>query len=200
MTNIDEKYYNLLKSDSEEGMKVIFNYYYSPLCVYASKFITVNEDVEDIVNGVFISLWEKRDKIDINTSLGAFLYTSVKNSSLNYLKHLKVRAEFQDSHKRNIEQAQDYYRLSQETGQSVLVAKELRQKIESAMDSLPEKCREIFTLSRDEGLKNKEIAKKLGVTVNTVQKQMSIALAKLRYFLKEELVELYLIIIYLFLT
>lgn len=151
------------------------------------KFTRSKDSAEEVVQDVFVNLWEKRFTLVVNSSLRAYLFTAVRNQSLNYLKHLQVINEYNSYYSDMLNDAGYYYSLSQETGASLLMASELEKKIEEAVDSLPKECRRIFLLSRHDGLKNQEIADELGISVNTVQKQMSIALGRLKIALKNYL-------------
>jgi RNA polymerase sigma-70 factor, ECF subfamily len=162
----------------------LYSQYYVPLCVYAKQFVKRKDIAEEIIQDVFISLWEQKGQLNITTSLKGYLYTSVRNHCLNHLKHLQVVNEYNEYYSQLLKDAQDYYILTQEAGDSILIANELEKDLMKAIDSLPENCKKIFLMSRFEGIKHKDIADKLGVTLNTVHKQMSIALDKLRIALK----------------
>ena len=158
----------------------LYREYYIALCTYAKKFTHDAMLAEEVVQNTFFKIWENRKSIIIRESLVAYLYRSVQNNCLNHLKHLQIVNRFNEYYSKKLREAEEYYTITQETGQSLYIAKELENKIYDAIEKLPEQCREIFKLSRFEYLKNSEIAEKKGVTLNTVQKQISIALAKLR--------------------
>jgi RNA polymerase sigma-70 factor (ECF subfamily) len=147
---------------------------------FAREYVLLEEDAENIVQDVFVMLWEKRDVLDIKIGLGSYLFTLVKNKCLDFLRHERVGKEFAREYeaKRIALEQFNYAFSSDEDIEKILAA---------AIHSLPERCREIFIKSRVEGKKYKEIAEELKISVNTVENQMSIALKKLRLILKDYL-------------
>ena len=125
------------------------------------------EDAENITQDVFIILWENRDFIEHIDNMNAYLFRLVRNKCLDYLKH-KVFEQ------RYVESVQTSYEVD------VVEDNDTEILIRAAINSLPKRCRDIFLLSRVEGLKYKEISEQLGISVNTVECQMGIALKKLR--------------------
>jgi RNA polymerase sigma-70 factor (ECF subfamily) len=131
-----------------------------------------------MVQNVFYKLWEKRDQVDIQTSLKAYLYKAVYHESLNYLKHEKVKSVHQAHAVHSIDQSSDH-------SENKLMQTELETKIQKALNDLPEQCRTIFQLSRFEELKYREIADTLGLSIKTVENQMGKALKIMRSKLVE---------------
>lgn len=170
---------NLTKGDPE-AFRFLFSEYYVPLCVYASRFTKDKNSAEEIVHETFVKLWEQKEHIGITDSVTGYLYKAVQNNALNYLKKLQIKNKYSEAYFERLRNAEEFFTISQENGQSVLLVKELEAKIIEAVETLPDECKEIFKLSRFVGLKNQEIAEKKKISLNTVQKQISIALAKLR--------------------
>jgi RNA polymerase sigma-70 factor (ECF subfamily) len=159
------------------AFETIFKTHFKSLHVYAFA-ITKDEFVaEEMVQNVFFKLWEKRDQVQVNESVTAYLYKSVYNESLNYLKHNKVKTAYRSHIAATTPETDDV------TNPAVI--KELQHKIAITINELPEQCRTIFQLSRFEGLKYREIADKLGISVKTVENQLSKALKVLRFKLAE---------------
>jgi RNA polymerase sigma-70 factor (ECF subfamily) len=160
---------------------VIYVAYYSRMIRFAKEYVLLEEDAENIVQDIFVLLWEKRDVLDIKVSLVPYLFTLVKNKCLDFLRHKMAGEEFAkeeyDARRMALEQF-NYAFSSDEDIEEILTA---------AIHSLPERCREIFIKSRVEGKKYREIADELNISVNTVETQMSIALKKLRISLKDYL-------------
>lgn len=172
----DQQYFSAIKNGDKKSFELLFKAYYQPLCFYAMKFLCTNSDSEEIVQEVFINIWEKRNTISDPLSVRNYLFGAVRNRSLNALKHKKIV----DQHKLNnlktqLEQSNDDF--MQEVG--------LMKKINAQIDALPPRRREIFILSREYGLKYREIAEKLNISVKTVEAQMGEALKTLRENLKE---------------
>jgi RNA polymerase sigma-70 factor, ECF subfamily len=158
----------------------IFHYYYSGLCAYCERITGSQQVAEDIVQELFVTLWIKCEQIQITSSLKNYLFTSVKNRSLDYLK-----LEQRKSHK--LEHIAKKQELSENLSSLWFAEAELQAVVEKSLEKLPPRCREIFELSRFEGLKNQEIADKLSLSKRTVELQVSNALKQLRTDLKDYL-------------
>jgi len=172
------------------AFKELYLRYYIPLCIYAKQYTKTKELAEEVVQDLFLNIWEQKGQLRITVSLKAYLFTAIRNQCLNHLKHLQVVNGYNQYYTQLLNNAQDYYTLSYESGDSILIANELEKSLMEAIDSLPEHCRKIFIKSRFEGLKHQDIADSLGITLYTVNKQISIALEKLRAALKIYLVTL----------
>ncbi len=170
---------NLLQEPiSINQFEELFKSEYEKLCAVANQYLADLDAAEETVQAVFVKFWEGRMAIEVKQSFAAYLYTSVRNNCLNQLKHLKIKEAYKEHNKREME----YEESRNEVDSS---ADELTEKIKSAIDKLPEGRKRIFILSRYEGLKYKEIAEKLNLSIKTVENQMGSALK----FLKSELAE-----------
>ena len=158
----------------------LYKLYYPKMFAFAQNYVPANEDAENIVQDVFLILWERKDEIEISFTLTTYLFTLVKNRCLNFLRHKLIEEEYNSQMKEELrfKLTFDYSYQSEE---------ELQEIIRRALDTLPERCREVFIKSRIEGLKYKEISDELGISVNTVENQMVTALKKLRVALKDYL-------------
>lgn len=176
-------YHNLDKQLFEQ----LFREYFTPLCNFAIGYVNDLDAAKDIVQEVFINLWNKKDTITSDKSVKAYLFTSVRNRCLNYIRdHKKFRSYLLDVEIEDEELAVE--------GNAMTEA-ETQIKIQQAIAKLPEKCRQVFQLSRFDELKYKEIAEKLGISIKTVEVQISKALKILREELKELIISMLLIII-----
>jgi RNA polymerase sigma-70 factor (ECF subfamily) len=147
----------------------LFRDYFPPLMAFARKILVDEDDAREVVHLVFINLWEKRNEVDLSTSLKSYLFTSVHNRSLNVIRDRKKFS------------SEEVPEVAGEWDVSAQIeSMELEGKIREVIDSLPEKCREIFEMNRFEGLKYGEIANKLDISIKTVENQMSKALKILR--------------------
>lgn len=151
---------------------------------FAKNYIQANEDAENVVQDVFVVLWEKKDELELSCTLTTYLFTLVKNRCLNYLRHKLIEEEFNTQMKEEL--GFKLYAL-ESLEYSYPSEKELQAVIQRALDALPERCREVFIKSRIEGLKYKEISEELGISVNTVENHIVTALKKLRVALKDYL-------------
>jgi RNA polymerase sigma-70 factor (ECF subfamily) len=188
-TDDKEKWIAGLKAGNREIFDEIFRAYYKELVIYCLRFVTDREMAEDIVQEMFVKLWLRHEDLHIQTALRAYLYRATQNHALNYLNQLKIQEKYKQ-----------YVGFSTLNGAENPLEKlqesDLELKIKHAVLSLPEKRREVYELSRHEGLKNKQIAEKLNISVKTVENQMTKALEQLRNYLKEYLP----VFVYLLLT
>lgn len=152
--------------------------YYGVLCGFAYKFTEDMDQAEELVQELFVQLWDKRETLVPNSSVKSYLFTATRNACLNHLKHQKVRAKFAEA-----VQAQPMPQMG-DAGEA-LEAAELKARIELAIEDLPERCREVFVMSRYEGLKYQEIADKLQISARTVEVQVGKALKMMRDHLRD---------------
>ena len=162
-----------LQNQDEAAFEMVFKTHYKSLHAYAFTITNNNAVAEEMVQNVFLKLWERTATIAISGSVPAYLYRAVYNESLNYLKHQKVRSQHQlfVQHRRE---------ESTESTTKDIQVKELEAKIQAALNELPEQCRTVFQLSRFEELRYREIADRLQISVKTVENQISKALKILR--------------------
>jgi len=177
LTGSDNLIFEAIKRDDNGAFEVVFREYYRPMTAYAFRFLGNLADSESVVQDVFLRLWQKRKEIMITSSLQNYLFRSVKNHCINYIEHEKIKTGYQSLVIRNEADRSEYSEFFLEFG--------LMTKIEAAIASLPEKRQEIFRLAREDGLKYREIADRLNISVKTVETQMTLAMKQLREALKE---------------
>jgi RNA polymerase sigma-70 factor, ECF subfamily len=165
---------------NEAAFEQLFTTHFKRLYAYALTIVKEDMAAEEMVQNVFFKIWEKKGRIDIQTSVQAYLYRSVYHESLNYLKHKKVKAAYQ-SH--TVYQSKN----QSDNASSKVQLSELQKKLDIALSELPEQCRTIFQMSRFEELKYQEIADRLGLSIKTVENQMGKALKILRVKLADYL-------------
>ncbi|MDK2979581.1 MAG: hypothetical protein PWP52_2295 [Bacteroidales bacterium] len=158
--------------------ELLFKKYYQMLCDFGMNYLKNIDEVEEVVQDVFYNIWKNKQQLRINTSIKSYLYTAVKNNSLQ-----KIRIH-------NLDMKYEKYYKSQSLNDSispadVMNAKELNAIINKALDTLPEKARIIFKMSRYDGLKYHEIATKLSISIKTVESNMGKALKHFRSYLKD---------------
>jgi RNA polymerase sigma-70 factor (ECF subfamily) len=168
------------KTLDEASLKALFTEHFVGLCRFASGFVKDEEAAREIVQDAFVNLWEKRDSIDLSKSVKSYLSTSVRNKCLNYLRDHKKFS-------RNLLELENLSGEGPYAQSDKLVESDIREQIDRAMEELPEKCREIFYLSRYQHLKYQQIANKLQISVKTVETQVSKALQHMRIRLAEYL-------------
>lgn len=165
----------------EESFEAVFKTYYKALHAYAMATLKESETAEEIVQSVFLKLWEKRETLEISSSLKAYLYRAVYHDSLNHIKHLQVKRKHWDHAHYEMTQGKPEQVGEQIKGQE----NELYERFQLALEKLPDKCRMVFNLSRFEELKYQQIADRLEISIKTVEAHMGKALKTLRVELAE---------------
>lgn len=176
MDHSDQELLDLLKQDEDLAIELIFQRYYTYLCRVVYKVVPDAGLAEDLAQEVFFDLWRKRAQLRIESSLPAYLRRAVLNRTLNHLRDQKIRFSDPDAAPPPLSRIAG-------AGQQ-LEQEELQELIDRAIDALPDRCRAVFMLSRFEELSYQEIADHLGISVKTVENQISKALKYLRQALK----------------
>lgn len=166
---------------------VIYERYWPLLFRHASKMLNDDEEVRDVLQEVFSTVWDQLLHLEIRISLSSYLYSLVRNRILNTIARLKVKARY-------VQSLSDFIEQSHVMADHLVREKQFSKLIEQEIAQLPEKMREIFYLSRKENLSYKEIAVKLTISENTVKKQVSNALKQLRF----KLGSFFIILVFLF--
>lgn len=182
--------FSRIKLRDREAFNTLFRKYYTPLCRFSFAICLSQEDAEESVQDMFVHLWEKAPALHIGTSVKAYLYTSTRNFTLNIIHKQQTEVRYLNEY---AELANDY------SSDEKVPDAELARFIQSGIEQLPDKCREIFILCKQEGLTYDEISTYLNVSGKTVDNQMGIALRKLREYLQPRLQKLLvLLLFYLF--
>lgn len=172
--NVDSEFLiRQLKKGEEPAYEMLFKEYYQILVIFANKYLYDIEASKELVQDLFVTIYEKREKIVINSSLKSYLFRSVHNRSLNYLNAQKIKNKY-------AEHVSNQGNLNENSIENQINKTELEHAIYRAIGELPPKCRDIFKLNRFEGLTNSEIAEKLKLSKRTVETQISKALKILR--------------------
>lgn len=163
-----------LRTGDESALRRIFDRYYPSLMGDIYRIVPDEDTCQDLAQEVFVELWKKRSELDIHTSLGAYLRRAAVNRALNYLKTSR-RFSFED---------QDSLPDTADTSERDLAGQQeqdsLEKALHAAIDTLPEKCRLVFSLSRFEHLSHREISERLGISVKTIENQITKAMKMLR--------------------
>ena len=181
-----DELFDQIRTDDQKAFELLFSIYFARLNDFAKNVVRDDIISQDIVQEVFVKVWENRVQIE-SLNLEAFLFRLVRNRCIDYIKHLKVvnnrMLEIQISSK-----YEELYRIDFIGNEPyVLIEEELKIKIEKTIQNLPERCREVFILSRLDGLKNKEIAEKLDINIKNVERHLTRALQSFRKNFSEEL-------------
>lgn len=155
----------------------LFRKYHQRLLLYSMKFVDSESDALDIIQNIFLAVWENKKYLQSEEFVQAYLFSAVKNSCLNYLKHQKVVRRFEHDAALQLKEMEAVHYQS---GEKSLIEQENLSQINEAIDSLTDIYREVIFLSRFEGLKNQEIADRLNVPVRTVETRIFRALSNLK--------------------
>lgn len=158
---------------SKDNFDEIYLNWFVRLCRFASNFVVTAEDAENLVQSVFISIWEKRLPVEIQSGVSSYLYTLVKNKCIDYLRHQKVAKGYRDEYRLQVKSLDHVTEI-------ISSHEDMEQVFNEIIGDLPDRCRTIFILSRVEGKKYREIAQILNLSENTVENQIGIALKKIR--------------------
>ncbi|MEM7108739.1 MAG: RNA polymerase sigma-70 factor [Bacteroidota bacterium] len=175
----NEYLFALVQNESNyAAFEALYTRFYHVLINYSFRYMQSKQQADDVVSEVFYKIWKKRSGIHVTSSLRSYLFTAVRNMCLDYLRS-----------ESKIEHCQDdmliEYEGSSDTPHQCAVGEELKIRIENAIEALPKDRRKVFRMSRDQGLKYKEIAETLGISIKTVETQMGRALKYLRGELSE---------------
>lgn len=168
----DEELLDLVKSNNMEAFNNIYDRYWKPLLVRADSMLQSKQEAEEVVHDVFVKLWQKKNAITLKHSFKTYLVAMLHYSCFRILAQRK--------RKRHTEYLDTLPDLQDCNTQEYLDHGYLLKELDTALNSLPEKCKLIFKLSRETGLSDKEIATTLNLSVNTVRTQMYRALSKLK--------------------
>ena len=163
--NPDDLLFECVKKDNQIALEQLFQKYYFSLCLFAKKYVNDSDLAEEIVSDIFFNIWQNRKTLSITSSLKSYLFIATKNQSLNVLKKAKASLLKEDV-------SELYLKFAHSNSDESLEYVEVRNRIDLIIEELPPQRKIIFKLNRIDGLKYKEIADKLGISVSTVQKQM----------------------------
>ncbi len=178
MNEEDQKTVKEIRKGDLKTFEVLFKKLYARLCNYANNYVHDMDVSEEVVQELFYKLWEKRGKLNINVSLKSYMYRAVYNGCLQYLNHRTIEMRYEEYRKKQ-------HKVYDSDASEEIRTRELNEIINDTLNSLPERCRTIFDLNRNEGLKYREIAEKLSLSVKTIEANISKALKLLRKNLKE---------------
>lgn len=166
----------------------IYVSHYSRMKRFAQEYVIREEDAENIVQDVFVDLWEQNLLLVTHTKLFAYLFTALKNRCIDFLRHKTVvqhtAVKMQDDYTKALQMK---FQSLEAFDEQLFTEPDIETIIQNAIENLPEKCREIFILNKIEEKKQKVIAQELNISINTVENQMAIAYKKLKEILKDHI-------------
>lgn len=181
-----DELFDQIKTGDQKALELLFSIYFPRLNDFSRNVVKDDGISQDIVQEVFVKVWEKKAEIE-SLNIEAFLFRLVRNRCIDYIKHLKVvNNRLQKIHIAS--KYEELYRIDFVGNEPyILIEQELKMKIERTIQDLPDRCREVFMLSRINGLKNKEIAEKLDINIKNVERHLNRALQSFRINFTEEL-------------
>jgi RNA polymerase sigma-70 factor (ECF subfamily) len=194
--SIEKKVLENLKKGDPKAFELIFKAWYESLVNFAAEYLSDLESARNIVQNIFMKLWEKHTLVDPDSNLKSYLYMATRNACLSHLRHLKLETAYFEKSKKKLEDLQLNYEALDELNIEKIDFEVLEKLIRDTINALPERCREVFILSRYEDMKNKEIAETLNISVKAVEANITRALTKLRENTKEYLPELVFLLIF----
>ncbi|HWI90641.1 MAG TPA: RNA polymerase sigma-70 factor [Flavisolibacter sp.] len=167
-----------IQDGDEKGFKEFYDLQFFKLYQFAYSFVHSREISEEIVNDVFLNLWLKKDRLSTINNIQVYLYISIKNGCLNYLRknNLSLPVSIDDL-------SVDHFPMVPDP-EFLLSQRELQQQIREAIEQLPSRCRLIFKMVKEDGLSYKEVAAILEISIKTVDSQLCLALKKLAAILQ----------------
>jgi RNA polymerase sigma-70 factor (ECF subfamily) len=156
----------------QPAYKRLYNFFYPLLLRFACSFIRNKEAAEELIADIFISIWQKRSDLPEISNLKVYLYTATKNRCVNYLKKRKWPEDPLDT-------AEVHLMKFNVDPEQLMITAEMMRGIEQAVDSLPPRCKLIFQLIREQGFRNKDVAEILGISVNTIDVQLAVAIKRI---------------------
>ena len=181
MDDKDEELLKRLRNRDTEAFRYLYETYFSKLVLFAESYVYDEEEAKDLVQDLFCRLWDHASSLEVKTSLKAYLLTSLRNRCLNVLRDRKIR----DEHNDKLYEAQVFSGT-----EDVDLDEEVVEKLHAALDSLPDKCKEIILLKIVDEKTNKEIARQLSLAETTVKTQVQRAYRMLR----DKMIPVYLLI------
>ena len=174
LTTYPKELLELIAAGDQAAFRQVYGSFYKRLFQFALAIVKTRESAEEIVEDVFVRIWQQRANLPAIQNLRVYLYTATKNSSLNYLSR-KARESITEPFDHIHVELSD----SALTPEQILITAEIHQKIQKAVEALPPRCKMIFKLVREDGLKYKEIAEILNISINTIDAQMAIAVKRI---------------------
>lgn len=170
---VNEKNKNRTKQEWDILFHDLYTKYYQKLCVFANTFLFDEDESEEIVQRVMTKLWEQRQDYDTILNINSYLYRSVRNHCINTINHKKIEEKYK-SETWNELKALEISAIEED------FSAEKEKKLKQAISTLPQRCQDVLTLSKFQGLKNKEIAEQLNISIKAVEANITRAFVTLR--------------------
>ena len=181
------EYLFALKSGNEKAFKMIMDHWYSRLFNFANGYLNNQENAKEILQDVFLVLWDHRNKLKEDTNLNAYLFTLTRNRCIDLIRRERLVLQFRTDRQEEYRQLTENFDALSDPILDNIFASELQDEINLAVAGLPDQCRKVFLLSRTNGLKNREISELLELSEKTVESHLTKALKTIKTTLERRL-------------
>ena len=175
-----------LMAGSENAFRLIMNHWYTRLFNFANGYLNNDENTKEVLQDVFLKLWDNRRKLAETTILNAFLFTLTRNRCIDLIRRERLMLQFRSDKQEEYRRLTENFDALSDPILDELFAMEIQTEINRAVNGLPEQCRKVFILSRTNGLKNKEISESLELSEKTVESHLTKALKTIRQALEHK--------------
>ncbi len=186
MLKREDNYIEELKSGDEKVFRQIMDDRYNQLYNFAFGYLNNEENAEEVIQEVFLQLWDNRSKLHANTILKAYLFTLTRNRCIDLIRRERLMLQFRTDKQAEYDQLTESFHALSDPILDQIFASELQDEIDKAIVSLPEQCQKVFMLSRNKGLKNREISDVLNLSKKTVESHITKALKTIRAALEKK--------------
>lgn len=180
------EYLLALKSGNEFALKLIMERWYARLFNFAKGYLNNERNTEEVIQDVFIQLWDHRERLNENTSLNAFLFTLTRNRCIDVIRRERLTIQFYKDKQMEDKLLKESFNALSDPILDKIFEREIQSEINSVVESLPEQCQRVFNLSRVQGLKNREISESLNISAKTVETHITKALKLIRVTLERK--------------
>lgn len=184
--NNGQEYLQGLIDGNEEAFRLIMEHWYARLYNFANGYLNDEENTKEVLQDVFLRLWDHRQKLAVNTVLNAYLFTLTRNRCIDIIRREKLMLQFRTDKQEEYNRLTENFDALSDPILDNLFAMEVLTEITRAVNGLPEQCRKVFLLSRSKGLKNREISKELGLSEKTVESHLTKALRTIKSLLEKK--------------
>lgn len=183
------EYLLVLKSGNELALKLIMERWYGRLFNFANGYLNNVGNTEEVIQDVFIQLWDHRERLSENTSINAFLFTLTRNRCIDVIRRERLTIQFYKDKQLEYNYLKESFNALSDPILDKIFEQEIQSEINSVVGSLPEQCQRVFNLSRVQGLKNREISESLNISAKTVETHITKALKLIRVNLERKFPE-----------
>jgi RNA polymerase sigma-70 factor (family 1) len=181
-----QEYLFALKSGSEKAFRIIMDHWYSRLFNFANGYLNNDENSKEVLQDVFLRLWDHRQKLTDNTILNAYLFALTRNRCIDLIRRERLMMQFRTDKQEEYRRLTENFDALSDPILDDIFAMEIQTEINHAVNGLPDQCRKVFIMSRSNGLKNKEISETMDLSEKTVESHLTKALKTIKLTLERK--------------